>query len=116
MEERTFEKFCGNCAGIDINTITEDDIRKQAEIWTNQGEPCTEDEICDAIAHLNEMKKETIINESIQGVIDEVLQEAEGDVQSAIYALEDGEYLETKDWNQEDIEEAHFELNKMLKK
>ena len=57
MKERAFDKICGDCTGVDLGTITEEDIRKQAEVWATQGEPCTEDEIEDAIAYLNESQR-----------------------------------------------------------
>ena len=57
MKETAFEKICGSCDGIDVNDITEDDIRAQANVWADQGEPCTDDEIEAAIEYLNDMKK-----------------------------------------------------------
>ena len=55
------------------------------------------------------------MKETAQEIIDEVLEESGGDIQSAIYALEDGEYLGTKDWGQADIEDAWDALKSMLK-
>ena len=49
----SFDRICGNCAGIDIITITEDDLRQQAAIYG-----ASEDEIQDALAGLEEYKAE----------------------------------------------------------
>jgi hypothetical protein len=49
-----FDKICGDCTGININDITEDDIRSQGSIWG-----CTEDEIEDAIKELHELSEST---------------------------------------------------------
>lgn len=48
----------------------------------------------------------------------EVLEKADGDIQRAIYALEDGEYLESvgiEDCDQCAVEDAHTELTAELK-
>ena len=58
MKETAFEKICGNLSGVDINTITADDIRAQAKVWDDHGEPCTEDDIRLAIDHLEDMKSD----------------------------------------------------------
>ena len=49
----SFDRICGNCAGIDIITITEDDLRQQAAIYG-----ASEDEIQEALAGLEEYKAE----------------------------------------------------------
>lgn len=56
MKEQAFEKICGACDGIDLNDITENDIRTQAEEWVRMGENVTDDEIDDAIEYLNDHK------------------------------------------------------------
>lgn len=48
-------------------------------------------------------------------IINHLLSEEGQDVQGAIYALEDGAALEAMGWDdQEAVEEAHSELQKML--
>jgi hypothetical protein len=49
-----FDRICGDCTGININDITEDDIRSQGSIWG-----CTEGEINDAIEGLRELSEST---------------------------------------------------------
>ena len=51
-----FNKICGDCAGIDIMEITEDDIRKQAACWAEEGEFCSEEMITAAIRALVAMQ------------------------------------------------------------
>jgi len=41
-----------------------------------------------------------------------LLAETDGNIQSALYALEDGAYLATQDWTQDEVEEAHDILTK----
>lgn len=57
MKETAFNKICGNCDGVDINDITEEDIQAQAKVWADQGEPFTDEEIEAAIEYLNDIKK-----------------------------------------------------------
>ena len=53
----TFDWLCGNCAGIDINTVTVDDVREQAAIYG-----ASEDETLGAIAGLIEYQARAILN------------------------------------------------------
>lgn len=48
-----FDKICGDCTGIDMLTITEDDIRGQAADYHD----ITEDDIQAAIRGLNEYRR-----------------------------------------------------------
>ena len=48
-------------------------------------------------------------------IVADVLEDAENDIKSAIYALEDGAYLSRKDWDQRDIENAHAFLKNLIK-
>lgn len=49
-------------------------------------------------------------------ILKDVLEETGGDVQGALYTLEDGEAIKCAGYApQEAIEEAHAELKKMLK-
>ena len=36
MKEAAFERLCGNCDGININDITVDDVRAQADYYRRQ--------------------------------------------------------------------------------
>ena len=49
-----FDKICGDCTGIDMTTITDDDVRAQAEVWAKSGDPCSDEMIAAAIAGLHE--------------------------------------------------------------
>lgn len=60
-----FDSICGNCAGIDMLTVTDDDVREQAKRWNEQtmqaeGEDSdifiTDEQIVDAIRGLDEYK------------------------------------------------------------
>ena len=55
-KEQAFEKICGDCTGVDLREITETDIREQARVWAELGEPCTKYEIESAIRHLETIK------------------------------------------------------------
>ena len=46
-----FENICGDCAGVDITDITEEDVRKQAEYYK-----ADEESIKAAIRHLEYLK------------------------------------------------------------
>ena len=48
-------------------------------------------------------------------IVADVLEDAGNDIKSAIYALEDGAYLSRKDWDQEDVENAHSFLKNLIK-
>jgi hypothetical protein len=46
MDSKTaFDRICGDCAGIDMGSITVEDITKQAEYFFETGEIKTEDEL-----------------------------------------------------------------------
>jgi hypothetical protein len=63
------------------------------------------------------VKENESIKESARGIVDEVLKETGGDIQAAIYALEDGEWLKNAgytDTDQEDVEAAHAELKSRI--
>ena len=47
-------------------------------------------------------------------IVADVLEDAGNDIESAIYALEDGAYLPHKDWGQEDVENAHSFLKNLI--
>ncbi|MDD4275161.1 MAG: hypothetical protein PHG14_15705 [Desulfobacter postgatei] len=47
-----FDRICGDCAGVDISTLTDDDIIDQAQVWAESGEPVSNDEINAAIQYL----------------------------------------------------------------
>jgi hypothetical protein len=50
-------------------------------------------------------------SKSAEEIVEEVMSEASGDIQRAILALEDGEYLATKpEWDKPEIEEAYGQL------
>jgi len=49
-----FDRICGDCAGVDISTLTEKDIKAQAQVWAESVEPVTDDEINAAIQYLIE--------------------------------------------------------------
>lgn len=49
----SFDRICGDCEGIEISSITEDDVRQQAAIYG-----ASEEEIQEAIAGLEEYKAE----------------------------------------------------------
>ncbi len=49
-----FDRICGACDGINIQEITEDDIRGMADTWNKNGERVTEGEIMDALKGLAE--------------------------------------------------------------
>ena len=53
---KMFDTICGNCAGVDIMTLTDDDIREQAEIWGD----CTQDEINAAIEGLHIYQEDSL--------------------------------------------------------
>ena len=57
-DERAFESICGDCQGIEIMDITEDDIRAQAQTFNDQGEFCDENQIEAAIRHLEWLKSQ----------------------------------------------------------
>lgn len=48
-DQDAFNKICGDCAGVDMEMVTADDIRAQATVWAQQGEPCSEEMIEAAI-------------------------------------------------------------------
>jgi len=53
----------------------------------------------------------------MNAIAKETLEAAKGDVQTAVYALEDGQYLSDagySDDDQSDVEDAHAELKAML--
>ena len=54
----TFDKICGNCAGIDLAEITVDDVRAQASLYN-----ASEDEIQRAIAGLIEYQAMAILDD-----------------------------------------------------
>ena len=47
-----FDRICGDCAGVDISTLTNDDIRDQARVWAESGEHVSIAEINAAIQYL----------------------------------------------------------------
>lgn len=53
-----FDRICGDCEGVDVSSLTPDDVRRQAAIWAASGDPCSEDEIEAAIAGLAEYRVE----------------------------------------------------------
>ena len=52
-----FERIAGDCAGVDIASLTESDIRDQAQVWRDAGESVTDEEVEAAIRHLYQMKQ-----------------------------------------------------------
>lgn len=52
------DSICGDCAGIDMTTITEEDVRAQAKVWIDSGETVTEEDIIDAIRGLHEYQEQ----------------------------------------------------------
>ena len=65
MSTNTFDRLMGDCAGVDIMTVTEDDIRAHVTIW-NEQEPgsVSEDEIREAIAGLSEYQEQERIKKA----------------------------------------------------
>jgi len=53
-----FDRICGDCSGLDIMDITEDDVRKQAKTWIDDGQPCSDEMIDAAITGLCEYQEE----------------------------------------------------------
>lgn len=49
-----FDRICGNCEGVGVEKVTEEDVRKLAAYWETRGEPCSEEEILSAIAGMRE--------------------------------------------------------------
>ena len=55
---RKFEEICGDCTGLNVNAITENDVRMQAIEWTHSDDQMpTEADIEDAILGLYELRE-----------------------------------------------------------
>jgi len=52
-----FEKICGDCEGLNIDEITENDVRNQAKIWRDSGEKCSKEMEEKALAGLKEYQE-----------------------------------------------------------
>lgn len=55
-DQNAFGQICGSCDGIDMDELTEEDIRQQAHMWAQQGDPCSDEMIEAAIRALHEMQ------------------------------------------------------------
>ncbi len=51
-----FNKVCGDCTGIDMWDVAENDVREMAEQWAANGEPCSPDMVAAAILGLHEYR------------------------------------------------------------
>lgn len=49
-----FDRVCGNCSGVDIMSITADDVKNQFRIWQETGEATDVEELDNAIIGLSE--------------------------------------------------------------
>ena len=61
-DKDAFDRICGDCAGVDIATLTETDIRAQAQVWRESGENLADDQVEAAIRHLYRLKQESFLN------------------------------------------------------
>jgi len=52
-----FDRICGDCAGVDILHMTNQDVRDQAHAWCASGEPCSDEMVEAAILGLAEYQK-----------------------------------------------------------
>lgn len=59
-DSEAFDRICGDCTGVDIDDITDEDIITQAKSWAEQGEPCSEEMVEAAIRHLEVLKNTEI--------------------------------------------------------
>jgi hypothetical protein len=56
------------------------------------------------------------IGKKLGEIAKEVLKEAGGDIKAALYALEDGNFLSTTTYTEQQVEVAYDELKKLFKK
>jgi len=57
----TFRRICGNCDGLDLNAITDNDVRMQAIEWSHSDEEMpSEHDIEDAIQGLHELQDKSL--------------------------------------------------------
>lgn len=90
-----FYKICGDCAGIEMNTITPDDIRKQAGVWADQGEPCDDEEIEAAISYIEEIHDNTCLMNPHSGTVQSV-SEWQADSKDGGWSMDDAELIEVE--------------------
>ncbi len=60
-----FDMICGNCEGVDLVLVTEDDVRTQAVIWAQPGEERSTDMLLlieSAIDGLREYQRQAVID------------------------------------------------------
>jgi hypothetical protein len=59
--QNIFDAIMGDCAGVDIITITPDDVKKQVMNLKNAGEQISDDELYNAIKGMYEYQNEQIV-------------------------------------------------------
>lgn len=94
MKETAFNKICGNLSGVDINTVTAEDIITQAKVWADHGNPCTK-EIEAAISYLEEIHNNTYLMNPQSGTVQSV-SDWQADAKDGGWSMEEAELVEVE--------------------
>jgi hypothetical protein len=56
-DQDAFDRICGDCCGVDMFSVTPDDVRETAKMHALNGESCSDEMIAAAIRGLNKYQK-----------------------------------------------------------